>query len=174
MSSENFTKTETYCPKNNTRYISGIMKTYEVIRKIRTEKGMSARSIARALGMYPSSYSALEQGERSVKADELHIIARALGVSAADLLEPAVPPASGDREGVRLPGGIVLSRKDADVWEAALYGMTEEEVRRVGECIAAYSQAPPARRQDALAALAVLFRSLGTGSGIGSGATGDG
>ena len=57
------------------------------IRDIRKGRGISQRDLARALGMAQSTLSRIERGERRVSVDRLIAIARALGVSPADMLD---------------------------------------------------------------------------------------
>lgn len=58
------------------------------IRRLREAAGLKAADLAGALGVDASAVSNLEHGRRSVKADELGVIADFLGVSQFAILEP--------------------------------------------------------------------------------------
>ena len=58
------------------------------IRRLREAAGLKAADLAGALGVDASAVSNLEHGRRSVKADELGVIADFLGVSPLAILEP--------------------------------------------------------------------------------------
>jgi len=50
------------------------------IKRVRQEKGVTARYLAKILNIAPSTLSKYESNERKIKADKLPIIAEALGV----------------------------------------------------------------------------------------------
>ena len=58
------------------------------VRRLREAAGLRAADLARALRVDPSAVSNLENDRRSVKADELAVIADFLGVSQLAILEP--------------------------------------------------------------------------------------
>ena len=58
------------------------------VRRLREAAGLRAADLASALGVDPSAVSNLEKDRRSVRADELSVIADFLGVSQLAILEP--------------------------------------------------------------------------------------
>lgn len=57
------------------------------IRALREQAGLQSRELADQLGIDPSAMSNIERGKRSVKTDELTLIAEALGVSPLAILD---------------------------------------------------------------------------------------
>ncbi|MBD3330580.1 helix-turn-helix domain-containing protein [Candidatus Peregrinibacteria bacterium] len=57
------------------------------IRKIRTEKGFSQEVLASKSGLHRTYISDIERGDRNVSLKNVEKIAKALGVSAHDLLK---------------------------------------------------------------------------------------
>lgn len=60
------------------------------LRTLRQQRGLSQEAVAQAANMATSTLSRLESGERRLALDHLGPLARALGVTMADLLAPAV------------------------------------------------------------------------------------
>lgn len=69
------------------------LRLHERIRIFRLRAGMTQRQLGGLIGRTEGAISRWEAGERSPRANELPAIARALGVSPADLL-PAEEPAA--------------------------------------------------------------------------------
>lgn len=63
------------------------MSTGQNIKNARVEKGLSTYRISELTGISQSGISKLENGKRSIKVDDLIRIAKALGVTATDLIE---------------------------------------------------------------------------------------
>lgn len=59
------------------------------VRKLRHVAGMSQEDLAEASGLHRTYISSLERGQRNVGLDNIHVLAKALGVSASELLEDA-------------------------------------------------------------------------------------
>jgi transcriptional regulator with XRE-family HTH domain len=59
----------------------------ERIRTLRHSRGLSQERLADLAGIHRTYLSSLERGERNVSLDNIHALARALGVPAADLFE---------------------------------------------------------------------------------------
>ena len=57
------------------------------VRKCRHEAGLSQMALAHAADLDPTYISAIEQGRRNVSLVNIHVLARALGVSATTLLD---------------------------------------------------------------------------------------
>ena len=55
------------------------------MRELRKEKGLSQEALALACDLDRSYIGGVERGERNISLVNIHIIARALGVSAKDL-----------------------------------------------------------------------------------------
>ena len=62
------------------------MKIEEVIREIRVKKAIKQQVLADALHIDAAAISKIENGTREVKANELALIASALGVEVVDLV----------------------------------------------------------------------------------------
>lgn len=62
-------------------------KFCENVRARREKLGLTQKQVASRLGVYVSSYSSIEQGNRSPGLDVIGRVAEALGCSAADLLK---------------------------------------------------------------------------------------
>lgn len=58
----------------------------ENLKRIRTEKGVSRKDLAAAIGIDESSYGKYERGERNLPADKIYNLAIALNCSVADIL----------------------------------------------------------------------------------------
>lgn len=55
------------------------------VRALRTERGISQEDLAHRAGVHRTYVSDLERGNRNVGLDNIHALAEALGVPAADL-----------------------------------------------------------------------------------------
>ncbi|MEN9511356.1 MAG: hypothetical protein RLZZ370_1175 [Bacteroidota bacterium] len=62
------------------------VKLGDKVKRIREMKGMKQESVARELGLSTGGYGRIERGETSLSLDRLEKIARALDVSAMDIL----------------------------------------------------------------------------------------
>ena len=60
------------------------------VRVLRVSKGMSQEELAHAAGLHRTYLSSLERGQRNVGLDNIHALAKALGVEPADLFHPGV------------------------------------------------------------------------------------
>lgn len=60
----------------------------ENIRRRRHERSLSQEELADICGLHRTYVGSVERGERNVTISSLELLARALGVSAADLLTP--------------------------------------------------------------------------------------
>ncbi len=58
------------------------------LREIRQARGLSQEQIAKILGLNRSTVSQIENGKRSLAADELSSVSDALGISIDSLLDP--------------------------------------------------------------------------------------
>jgi transcriptional regulator with XRE-family HTH domain len=63
------------------------VKIGDKLKRIREFKGMKQESVARELGLSTNGYGKIERGESSLSLDRLEKIARALDVSALDILK---------------------------------------------------------------------------------------
>lgn len=63
------------------------VKIGDKLKRIREFKGMKQESVARELGLSTNGYGKIERGETSLSLDRLEKIARALEVSALDILK---------------------------------------------------------------------------------------
>lgn len=63
------------------------VKIGDRLKRIREFKGMRQESVAQELGLSTSGYGKIERGESSLSLDRLEKIARALDVSALDILK---------------------------------------------------------------------------------------
>ncbi|HWI73739.1 MAG TPA: XRE family transcriptional regulator [Baekduia sp.] len=70
------------------------------LRALRTEQRLTLAEVAGRAGMDPSALSRLESGARRLTLDHLPPLARALGVSVDDLLDPRVRAAPMTRDGM--------------------------------------------------------------------------
>jgi transcriptional regulator with XRE-family HTH domain len=61
----------------------------ERIRALRQDRGLSQERLAELAGVHRTYLSSLERGERNVSLDNIYAIAKALGVSPAELFESA-------------------------------------------------------------------------------------
>jgi transcriptional regulator with XRE-family HTH domain len=59
------------------------------VRRLRTAKGLSQEALADLAGIHRNYLGGIERRERNVGLDNLGKLAKALGVSIADLLRPA-------------------------------------------------------------------------------------
>jgi transcriptional regulator with XRE-family HTH domain len=55
------------------------------VRELRLARGISQEKLAERAGLHRTYVSSLERGQRNVGLDNVHALARALGVDAADL-----------------------------------------------------------------------------------------
>lgn len=69
-------------PRDTHRMVFG-----ERVRELRQAAGMSQEGLADASGLHRTYISSLERGQRNVSLDNIHALARALGVSPSALLE---------------------------------------------------------------------------------------
>jgi transcriptional regulator with XRE-family HTH domain len=60
------------------------------VRQLRLGNGWSQEVLAGRAGLHPTYIGGIERGERNVGLDNIHKLARALGVKAATLLDGAV------------------------------------------------------------------------------------
>jgi len=119
------------------------------IREIRARRGIKAQEVAKKLGVLKSTYSAMELGDRKIKADEIGLIAQILGVEVGDLLQGAQTTA---RERVLTAIGIDLPEQDAQDLEKLC--ATEEGRAVLGELLQGYIAMTPEKRK----ALAMLSK----------------
>jgi transcriptional regulator with XRE-family HTH domain len=56
------------------------------IKKIREEKGLMQKEVAKAAGMHPANYNKVEKGEREPSIDSLVQIAKLLGLTVDELI----------------------------------------------------------------------------------------
>jgi transcriptional regulator with XRE-family HTH domain len=56
------------------------------IKKIREEKGLMQKEVAKAAGMHPANYNKVEKGEREPSIDSLDKIARLLGLTVDQII----------------------------------------------------------------------------------------
>jgi transcriptional regulator with XRE-family HTH domain len=61
------------------------------LRKVRSERQLSQEKVAELTGLHRTYISSVERAERNVSIDNMERIARALGVSLAQLLTPEKP-----------------------------------------------------------------------------------
>lgn len=122
---------------------SDIMKTSKDIgghiRKIREAKGIDAQDVAQAIGVLKSTYSTMELGDRKIRAEEIPPIAKALGVSIADLFE---------EEPERIVQGLQFTRQNNPMKLEALQGLVNQ-----------LRSLPPEVQDQLATALFQLFRS---------------
>jgi len=124
-------------------YISDIMdKIAKRIREIRIKQGLKSKDVYDRLGLLPSTYSAMELGDRKVRADELPAIAKALGVDIAELYDQEQLSAS-DRVFNAL--GVRLSEIDAQTLEKVC--KTEDGRVQLAELLAGIVSMPEEKRQ---------------------------
>lgn len=57
------------------------------MRRIRKEKGLTQENVAEAAELHPNYISSVERGERNISICNIEKIARALGVSMAELVQ---------------------------------------------------------------------------------------
>jgi transcriptional regulator with XRE-family HTH domain len=57
------------------------------VRALRTDRGISQEDLAHRAGVHRTYVSDLERGNRNVGLDNIHALAEALGVPAADLFD---------------------------------------------------------------------------------------
>lgn len=55
------------------------------LREIRTEKGYSQESLADAAGMHRTYVGSIERGEQNISLDNIHKLAKALGIKVREL-----------------------------------------------------------------------------------------
>lgn len=79
------------------------------VRELRTQRGLSARALAKALGITPSAVSQIERGVRQPSVSRLIAITDALDVPLASVFQT---PAGTDAEPP--PSGFSLQRADQD------------------------------------------------------------
>ena len=60
----------------------------EKVRELRIKKGLSQEQLAEASGLHRTYISSLELGKRNVSLINIHVLAKALGVSPDKLLKP--------------------------------------------------------------------------------------
>ncbi|PLZ00070.1 XRE family transcriptional regulator [Burkholderia sp. WAC0059] len=64
------------------------------VRRLRKEKELTQEKLAEAAGLHPNYISSVERGERNISIGNIERIAKALGVTMAELVaEPAHNPA---------------------------------------------------------------------------------
>jgi len=112
------------------------------IREIRAQRGIKAQEVAKKLGVLKSTYSAMELGDRKIKAEELPAIAKALGVDIAELYDQEQLSAS-DRVFNAL--GVRLSEIDAETLEEVC--KTEDGRVQLAELLAGIVSMPEEKRQ---------------------------
>jgi len=124
-------------------YLSDIMDNLGMkIRAIRLERGLKAKDVYKKLGVLKTTYSAMELGDRKVRADELPSIAKALGVDIAELYDQEQLSAS-DRVFNAL--GVRLSEIDAQTLEKVC--KTEDGRVQLAELLAGIVSMPEEKRQ---------------------------
>jgi len=123
-------------------YISDMEKIAKRIREIRIKQGLKSKDVYDRLGLLPSTYSAMELGDRKVRADELPAIAKALGVDIAELYDQEQLSAS-DRVFNAL--GVRLSEIDAQTLEKVC--KTEDGRVQLAELLAGIVSMPEEKRQ---------------------------
>ena len=57
------------------------------VRKLRKSKGWSQEGFADQCGLHRTYIGAIERGERNVSLNNIHVIAKALGISVKDLFD---------------------------------------------------------------------------------------
>lgn len=60
------------------------------IRRLRLATGLSQEELADRAGLHRTYISSVERGERNVSVDNIFLLARALGVEAADLVTETI------------------------------------------------------------------------------------
>jgi len=65
------------------------------IRRLRLATGLSQEELADRAGLHRTYISSVERGERNVSVDNIFLLARALGVEAADLVTESIDPEAG-------------------------------------------------------------------------------
>jgi transcriptional regulator with XRE-family HTH domain len=58
------------------------------VRRVRQQRGITGAALAERLGMSPQAFSALENGKRGIRVDELMSVALALSVAPSHLMVP--------------------------------------------------------------------------------------
>ncbi|MDQ6945281.1 MAG: helix-turn-helix domain-containing protein [Actinomycetota bacterium] len=61
------------------------------VRALRLSRGLSQEDLAEVAGLHRTYISSLERGQRNVSLDNIHVLARALQVSDAELLGGGAP-----------------------------------------------------------------------------------
>jgi transcriptional regulator with XRE-family HTH domain len=69
------------------RPVSSRQKFAVGVRLERRAQGLSQEELAEKAGMHPAYIGGVERAERNISIDNMHRIAKALGVSTADLLK---------------------------------------------------------------------------------------
>jgi transcriptional regulator with XRE-family HTH domain len=70
--------------------MSGKNTFSSLLSQLREEKGMTQYALARVSGLSKQAISLLEQGAREPTWDTVQLLAKALGVTCADFLDPGI------------------------------------------------------------------------------------
>ncbi|NLG69890.1 MAG: helix-turn-helix transcriptional regulator, partial [Firmicutes bacterium] len=87
------------------------------VREMRTRQGLTQQQLAQRAGMHPAYVGGIERGERNITLDGVDRLARALGVSPAELMASPREGATGGYEArwqelvyqARAPGELELA-----------------------------------------------------------------